>query len=108
MTNSRKLGSALNSQNIVKKLINKSMDMSNSNIRESDFIIRQDTMKTISLNKENEQKARLKIMKHFSKSTLKDVDFINFVENDILCMEILESDINLIIKTLDRDVQFLL
>lgn len=48
MTNSRKLGSALNSQNIVKKLINKSMDMSNSNIRESDFIIRQDTMKTIS------------------------------------------------------------
>lgn len=47
-------------------------------------------------------------MKHFSKSTLKDVDFINFVENDILCMEILESDINLIIKTLDRDVQFLL
>lgn len=43
-------------------------------------------------------------MKHFSDSTLKDVDFINFVDNEVLCMKISESDITLIVNTLKRDL----
>ena len=32
-------------------------------------------------------------MKHFSDSTLKDVDFIRFVDDDVLSMNISEKDI---------------
>jgi hypothetical protein len=47
-------------------------------------------------------------MKHFSDSTLKDVDFINFCDNDILSMNISDKDITLIVNTLKRDLKFLL
>ena len=47
-------------------------------------------------------------MKHFSDSTLKDVDFIRFVDDDVLSMNISEKDITQIVNTLNRDIKFLL
>ena len=46
-------------------------------------------------------------MKHFSDSTLKDVDFIRFVDDDVLAMNISDRDITQIVNTLNRDIKFL-
>jgi len=46
-------------------------------------------------------------LRYFSDSTLKDVDFLNLVENDILCLEFSDHDVTLIANTLKRDLAFL-
>jgi hypothetical protein len=50
---------------------------------------------------------KIELPKSYKETTLKDIDFENMVTEKMLSLDIAQEDIVLILKTIERDIEFL-